>query len=693
MKLIIAEKPSLAKNIVNGLKLNGEYFKSHGNYYESNNYFVTAVFGHLFTLYDIEDYEESSSNSWTTDNLPYIPSKFKYKLKDDKGIRDQFKLIERLINDPRVASVVNAGDSDREGEIIIRIVLDEANNNKPVYRLWLPEQTEETIAKEIKNMKLQNEYNNLADEGYARQYIDWLYGINLTRYATVKANTLLRVGRVLTPIVRTIYDRELEIKNFVPKNYYQLESKEETKGEIIPLNHKEKYDTPKDLELIEMLNSFNSNNSIVTSLDTTEKIIGSPRLFSQSDLQNYLSKQYKYSPSDTLKLSQSLYEKGFISYPRTATNYLSENEKEKIDSIIQVINGDYNYDLINKESKRIYDDSKIESHSALTPTNKLPNLNDLSDKERNCYQAIFNRFSAVFTAEDHIVNETILVITNNDYDFELKGETVIKEGFTKYDSNAKTKSKNNLPNVEVGDIVNSKFKIIEKQTNPPKYWNVSSLNNYLKNPFRKVDDTEEEEYANLLKGLEIGTEATRSGIIESAIRSEYIKLNNSTYRLGDKGEFLINSLNELDIDMKADETAILGSLLKKVYSNEIAIESLIATAKHELNEIVDTSLEIKQFKKEIDSLGSCPICNKEVIENTKAFTCVDHDCRFTIWKDNNFITKIGKKKLTKTIVKQLLKNGKTNVKGLTAKSGNKYNADIILEVGDKWINLKPDFNN
>lgn len=244
MKVIIAEKPSLARNIRDSLS----NMENRSGYYQNNEYIVTWVFGHLFSLCDIEDYEDNPDYKWKIDNIPCFPEQFKFQLKRDnkkeidKGVLKQYDLIKSLINRKDVDTIINAGDADREGEIIVRIVVNHAlESDKPMKRLWLPDQTKETILESLSKMEDDSNYDNLASEGLARTYIDWLYGVNLTRYATLKTGTLLRVGRVIIPIVKAIYDRDLSIENFVPSIYYGLTSKELTNSEEIELNSKEKF--------------------------------------------------------------------------------------------------------------------------------------------------------------------------------------------------------------------------------------------------------------------------------------------------------------------------------------------------------------------------------------------------------------------------------------------------------------------
>ncbi|MDE5888561.1 MAG: DNA topoisomerase III, partial [Bacilli bacterium] len=295
MILIIAEKPSLARNIVSAIG----NMKRNDGFYSNQEYLVSWAFGHLFTLADIEDYEEQPIDTkWKMDNLPCFPSKFKFNLKKDtnkkidSGVQKQFNIISTLCNREDVVKIVNAGDSDREGEIIVRLCINNAlKNEKEIYRLWLPDQTQETISQGLQEMKLDSEYDNLANEGFARTYTDWLYGVNLTRYATLKTGTLLRVGRVIIPIVKAIYDRDMSIRNFKPEMYYGMWSNEETNGEAVELNSKEKFDKTEQKKAIDMCAKYNSVDAIVTDKKVKRDTMNPPKLFSLTKLQNLLGKK------------------------------------------------------------------------------------------------------------------------------------------------------------------------------------------------------------------------------------------------------------------------------------------------------------------------------------------------------------------------------------------------------------------
>ena len=298
MILIIAEKPTLGRNIAAGL---GE-FKKRDGYLENEKCLITWAFGHLFSLADIESYNPlpDGERGWSMKNIPCFPEHFEYRLragndgKADYGVEKQFKIIETLCNRPDVDLIVNAGDADREGEIIVRTCIEKSlQAPKPQKRLWLPDQTPQTVRKAFEEMKDECEYDRLADEGYARTYMDWLYGVNLTRYATLRTGTLLRVGRVIVPIVKAIYDRDMAIKNFVPEKYYSIASKEATGGETVELQSKLKFSGAELAKAKAACDRYNAQTAVVSSVKRKKDTMQPGKLYSLSKLQNALGKKYR----------------------------------------------------------------------------------------------------------------------------------------------------------------------------------------------------------------------------------------------------------------------------------------------------------------------------------------------------------------------------------------------------------------
>ena len=338
------------------------------------------------------------------EGLPFFPEEFEFQLRKDRksgkidsGVRKQFKVLQVLIKRKDVGVVVHAGDADREGEVIIRNILHQAKNKKPVKRLWLPEQTEQTIRRGLSLLESDSKYDSLYNEGLARTYIDWLYGVNLTRLATLKSKSFLCVGRVIVPIVTAIYDRDMAIKTFKPEPYFALVSREKTKGIEIQLTSKRKLGADRLDEAAELCRQYNRVGAVVSDVKKEIEEIPPGKLYSLSKLQGFLGKKYRMTPAESMKVIQKLYENGYITYPRTNTEYLATAEQKKINDMIQQLRK-LGYKVEPKNgAKYIYDDSKIESHSALTPTYRMPETDRLTDKEKLVYEAILRRFLAVFS--------------------------------------------------------------------------------------------------------------------------------------------------------------------------------------------------------------------------------------------------------------------------------------------------------
>ena len=618
MKLIIAEKPSLARNIADAIG----NMKRRDGYLESPDYLVTWAFGHLFALANVEDYETPPTSApepgnqpgnqpakkarWTLANLPCFPKQFRFLLKRkkdgsiDEGVEKQFRTIRTLCRRDDVDSIINAGDADREGEIIVRLcIIKSSCPGKRFLRLWLPDQTPQTVLAALGDLKEEAEYDNLANEGFARAYIDWLYGINLTRYATLKSGgKLLRVGRVVVPIVQAIYQREKEIETFTPRDYFQPTSRESTKGEPVELVSKKQFDDPDREKALSQAQAFcdryNEATATVTEVKRKKDKLSPGKLFSLSKLQSLLGKKYKMSMEESLSIVQKLYEAGYLTYPRTNSEYLATAEQDKIEKILTTCQK-LGYPVKLRTDKSVFDDSKIESHSAITPTYKIPGKDQLSLKEKQVYSTVFRRFVAVFCAEECRVEKTEIKIDLEGLEtFVLKGTVMLAPGWTKYDDY--TVKDKLLPPLEKGDLVAHRFTPEAKKTSPPKHYTIETLNNYLKNPFRAelqapADDAptgeedDSEDYKAMLQGLELGTEATRTGIIENARASGYIQLSNNTYTLLPGGRHLVETLDRLGIVMDKFKTAELGKALKKVSRGEMTVGESVTLAQKEIAKI------------------------------------------------------------------------------------------------------------
>lgn len=426
----------------------------------------------------------------------------------------------------------------------------------------------------------------------------------------------------------------------MPDIYFAIVSKEATKGEVIELTSKNKFDKSEKKKAEDLCAKYNAEKAVVVDKKTKKETINPGKLYSLSKLQNVLGKKYKMSMDNSLKIVQGLYEKGYLTYPRTNSEYLATAEKDKVKKIIQTLSN-IGYPVEFKDKKTIFDDSKIESHSALTPTYKIPKKEDLSEDETKVYQTVIRRFVAVFCSKECIAQKTEIKIDVGSLEtFTLKGTIIVEPGWTKYDDyTARDKI---LPPLEKGDEVNINFQPTEKETSPPKHYTIETLNNYLKNPFKEdkaaaaenEDEDDTEDYKAIFEGLELGTEATRTGIIDNAIKSKYIELKKDVYHILPNGIYLIESLVHMGISMDKYKTSELGQALKKVFHNKISVNESVNIAKEEISRVFNMKSESPETDTYTgfygDEVGVCPLCKGKVVKGKYGYGCM------TIKKDASF---------------------------------------------------------
>ena len=598
-KLIIAEKPSLMRSIMHALSTQGEHFAAREDkeYYESERYIATSAFGHLLELKMPEEYQgREDLGAWKIENLPFFPRKYEYKVRKDAMKR--YKTLGKLINSSSVDGIIHCGDADREGQIIIDLILRQHGNEKPVIRPQFVALTDHAIIEAFRKAKSNSEYKLVYAEGMCRLCLDYDYGINLSQFATVKtkARPALNVGRVIGAIVTEIYTRDKQIKEFVPEDYYKVVS--DVEGGF-RLTSKERFGGEEKEKAEEWAAKLQAGDSVVSDVQEKKVTKRPPKLFSQTSLQAAMSKRFGYTPDKTLELSQSLYEKGLTSYPRTNTEFLSNDEKSAVETVIRKVDPKGNLEF--KDSKSIFDDSKIDGHSAIIVTGKSPKTESLTEEEMNCYKVIFFRFCAVFCKEPCIYNKTTVVIDNPLEQFKVSGEVLVQEGWQKYEPKKKPDSKEGdkdepdddkriLPKVAEGDRVQTDFKAVSAQTKPPKHHTVESLGKWMENPFRKegAEDEEKSNYENILAGVEIGTAATRASILEKAIRKGYISLKKRTYYIEPRGIFLVESCNALGIDFSARMTADMGRQLKSVGKGSVSVMDALNANREDVSRIISS---------------------------------------------------------------------------------------------------------
>ncbi|MGG7159658.1 DNA topoisomerase [Clostridium baratii] len=715
-KVIIAEKPSVAKNIADAFKIKTR----RDGYFEGEEYLVTWAFGHLLQLYDAKDYDENM-RSWKLNKFPFIPSEFKYKIKvdgknrsiTDKGAQKQLNIIKSLIDRDDVDSIISATDFDREGQVIADEIFLYFNEKKPVYRLLLNEWTQTEVKKGMENLTNNSEMKSLQDAGIGRQWADWIIGINLTSVATIKYNfnddKILNIGRVLLPTLKIIYDRDKEIENFKATTYYKLACKFKTKNNdeydgLYYENDSEKFENRDVLKNISK--KLQGKTAEIVDKQTEKKKEYPPFLFNLSNLQGYVTSKYKGWTSDkVLKVAQSLYEKKFITYPRTGSIALEESLVDRTKKVLETLKKGLPYEDQIKftKSKRVFDNSKVESHSAIVPTYIKPTK--LSVDEKVVYEAIKNRFIMQFMKVAEF-EET--KITHKVYDEEIKGifiskgKVQLEEGWRVVE---KIESKDTiLPMVklkEVVDVTSNKINSVTKK--PPKKHTEKTLLRVMETCGKSFKDEEDssEMMESILSGFSIGTPATRAETIKKLIDVGYIETKGKSLTCTELGRTIVEIFPAKEL-LDLEYTGRLEKTLSDIEKGKVKKEEFLNLIKDftvdSVNLIKNDTSMLSKFKVElpedVEEIGKCPQCGNPVIEGEKGFGCSNwkNGCKYTIWKDDKYITSFGKT-VSKEMVSLLLKNGKVGFRNLKSKKGNVFSAYFRYEKDEKtgYFNWKIEF--
>ena len=594
MNLLITEKPSVARSFAKVLNVNNQ---NKGGYMESNGWIITWCVGHLVTMSYPEKYDEKLKQ-WRLDTLPFMPKEYKYEIIEN--VKNQFNIVQKLLQREDVTQIYNAGDSGREGEYIQRLVFMMAspNPNAQIKRVWIDSQTEEEILRGIKEAKDSSEYDSISDSAYLRAKEDYLIGINFSRllsiiYGRRLAKTMnkdyfaISVGRVMTCVLGMIVSREREIKNFVKTKYYKIlgifknsdgsfsaEWKVNEKSKLYESNLLYNESGFKKEEIAKkFIKSLENKEAVITELKKTKQKENAPLLFNLAEVQNECTKKFKIKPDETLEIIQNLYEKKLVTYPRTDArvlstavakeisknlNGLAKNFKdEEIKKIINImVEEKYSTDL--KKTKYV-NDSKITDHYAIIPTGQgFENFEALNDLQKNVYKLIVKRFLAIFypPAEYSKVNVTVNIEEETFFGTE---KVCIKRGFLdvlkpEKKDNEKEGEENQsnldiLKNLKKGEKVEiQNFEITDSETSPPSRYNSGNLVLAMENAGKLI---EEEELREQIKGAGIGTSATRGEIIKKLEKIQYIKINSKTQIVTptEKGEAIYDIVNQAMPDM------------------------------------------------------------------------------------------------------------------------------------------------
>ncbi|HGS8953091.1 TPA: DNA topoisomerase 3 [Clostridioides difficile] len=518
MKLVIAEKPSVAMSIA---KVIGANSRKDG-YVEGNNYIVSWCVGHLVRMSNPETYDERYKR-WNIADLPIFPDNYKYEV--SKYTKKQYSILKKLLADKRVVEVVNACDAAREGELIFRLVYNQARCKKPIKRLWISSMEDKAIKEGFNNLKDGIEYENLYRSALARGQADWLVGMNLSRYYSCLHNKNYSVGRVQTPTLSMVVDRDKAIRNFEKEKYFTVQiDANNMKLETSRIDEKEKAD--------KLLSSIPGIIEI-KEIEKKRKITRPDRLFDLTTLQRECNKYFGYSAKQTLDYAQSLYEKKLITYPRTDSRFLTDDMVDNVKSYVDSFGNDFD----EKNFKSIFDSKKVEDHHAVIPTSASLDFDttSLQRSEEKVFELIKAKLLAARSG-NLITENTRLICGVKGYEFTTTGTVVIDEGYTKYlTPYIKKKEDKVLPKLDEGDKLNVESKKInEKYTNPPKHYTEDTLLKAME--LAGSDANQDVELER--KGL--GTPATRAGILENLINKELIKRDERKLISTEKGEKLVS---------------------------------------------------------------------------------------------------------------------------------------------------------
>ena len=724
-KLILAEKPSVAKNIADATKA-----VRRNGYFEGEDYIITWAFGHLLQLYDAKDYDPEMK-TWRMEKFPYIPEEYRYKLKSDgkhrdqpdAGVARQMNVIKELALRPDVEGIISATDDDREGQIIADEILGYLHTGKPVERILLNEWTAAEVQRGLGSLRPNEEMRSLQDAGFGRQIADWLIGINLTSVATLKCRSgknsrLLNIGRVLMPTLKIIYDRDKEIRDFKVTKYYMLkgifatDDKKQFEG-IYYIDKNEKFDSPEMLE--QLRRQIEGRPAKITDKKVTKKREYAPYLFNLSNLQGFITSKYRGWTSDrVLKTAQDLYEKKLITYPRTASVVLDESLMGKAKKVFEIHQQHcpYKEQMKFHTSKRVFDSKKVESHSAIIPTYMMPK--NLNDAERIVYEAVRTRFLAQFMpvaiAEDtELTLRMAEFLPGGEKDMPAQGalplseEEMLRRGY--FLAKGKMQLEPGwkllegvdakevlLPPVEKDEIVSVvKAEVNEVERKPPKPHTEKTLLRVMETCGRKYEEKDDQEMMMaILSGFSIGTPATRAETIKKLKDAGYIQARGKSLSCTELGTKLVETFPVREL-FDLEYTGRLEKTLSDIERKKHTKEEFLAF----VTDFVKTSVE--QIKQDdgfgnaaaaaplhTEPAGKCPECGAPVVETEKAFGCSRwrEGCKYAIWKNDPLITSLGKK-VSYEMVKILLEHGKVGFRGCVSKKGNKFAAYFHYEKDEK----------
>ena len=677
--LVIAEKPSVAQSIAKVLGCAGR----RDGYLEGNGYLVSWCVGHLVELAEPENYD-GKYETWKKEDLPILPTKWEYQV--SLGTKKQYQVLKELLHREDVDCVTNACDAGREGELIFRLVYEKTGCRKPIKRLWISSLEDEAIRNGFAHLADGAEYELLYQAALCRERADWIVGINGTRLFSTMYGQTLNVGRVMTPTLALVVEREAQIRAFVPEDIYSVILKTEY-GSLSGA----KYKDPGKAEEI-LAGVLNAGELTITNVEKKVKKEHAPALFDLTSLQREANRRLGYTAQQTLDYTQALYEKKLVSYPRTDSRYLTEDMEGSLPDLIgkaQDLSGCSA--TADKDLKAVINGKKVTDHHAIIPTMSAEpkDLGALPAGEREVWKLIAARLLEAVSASCVYV-ESVLEGECGGEKFSAKGKTVTDPGWRSVvkqepvKEEGKEVEKITLPEdlTEGGKLTIRNGEIKAGKTQAPKSYTEDTLLSSMERAGSEETPEEAER-----KGL--GTPATRAGIIEKLVRIGFIE------RRGDKktkylvpthkGEALITVIPESiqSASMTADWEQKLLEIERDRYSPERFMEEiagLIQTLVDTYEVVADAEVLMHPVYAPI---GKCPVCESDVAEKSKGFFCTNRDCKFALWKENRYFAAISKK-LNKQIAEQLLRDGRAGLKKCRSqKTGKTFDATVVLSVNEK----------
>lgn len=688
MILVIAEKPSVAQSIA---KVLGASSRKDG-YLEGNNYIVSWCVGHLVGLADASSYDERFAK-WRYSDLPIVPEEWLFEVPKDK--QKQFKVLRDLMRDKRVTELVCATDAGREGELIFRLVYNKAGCTKPFKRLWISSLEDSAIREGFAHLRDSGDYDRLYEAALARSKADWIVGINGTRLFSTLYHKKLVVGRVQTPTLAMLVEREGKISTFHKEKYFNVHiSKDNLTADM------EKVKTEDEAKAVAA--ACDKKQAVVSYLKKETKTVNPPKLYDLTTLQREANRYYGFTAQQTLDLVQSLYEKKLLTYPRTDSQFITEDMESTARQVIGIVSRKlplFEGIIHEPDIGRITNNAKVTDHHAIIPTVQLEkqDLTELPESEQKIIRLVAMRLLSA-TGEKHIYDETSVTLTCEGYEFKAKGKTVVQDGWKSVErcfketlkSKEKDEPERSLPSLNEKDILSSvDSSVTEHYTSPPKPYTEDSLLSAMETAGNAEfdDDTEK-------KGL--GTPATRAGIIEKLVKGGFVER---------KGKSLVPTKDGNNLVCVLPEQITSPSMTAEWENTLMQIERGNADADKFLSGIVGMTSELvkaypflsdaeaNRFDTGRESIGKCPRCGSPVYVGKGNYYCSNKECSFCMWEDNKFFSS-KKKKLTKKIAAELLDKGWCRVTGLyTPKRPQLYDAVIRLDdTGGKYVSFKMEFD-